>query len=149
MPSVSNHSFVADFLKNVLNRGDYFWMGPYEPDHLFFASDFPQPGKFPTLLPQFRESDYLKNDFLKQFETTLPKVIIFKHQASIFMTPAEEFGRFFLDWLDKKYISVEKIKGISVLRSPSEFDLKTDLYIRGDVQNEILKKLKEKSYLSY
>lgn len=149
MPQVSDHSFVTDFLKDILNEGDYFWIGPYEPDHQFLSSDFPQPGKYPTLLPQFRENDYLKNDFLKQFEINSPKVIIFKHQASIFMTPATDFGKFFLDWLADKYTSVEKMKEITVLRSPSEFDLKTDLYIRNDVQDEILKKLKEKGYLSY
>lgn len=149
MPAVSNYSFLADFLKDILNKGDYHWIGPYEPDHQFFAADFPQSGKYPTLLPQFRENDYLKNDFLKQFETNSPKVIIFKHQASIFMTPAGEFGKFFLDWLADKYTSIEKIKGISVIRSPSEFDLKTDLYIRNDIKEEILRKLKEGGYLSY
>ena len=149
IPSVTDQSFVAEFLKGILNKGDLFWIGPYEPDHEFFAVDFRLPGKYPTLLPQFREDDYLKKDFLKQFEKNPPKVIIFKHQASIFMTPADEFGRFFLDWLDDKYTSVEKIKTVSVVGSPSEFDLKTDLYIRNDVKEEILSRLKEKRYLSY
>lgn len=149
MPSVANHSSVAQFLEDIIEKDDFFWIGPYEPDHEFFAADFRLPGKYPTLLPQFRENDYLKKDFLKQFEKNPPKVIIFKHQASIFMTPADEFGKFFLKWLADKYTPVEKIKTVSVVRSPSEFDLKTDLYIRNDVKEEILRKLKARGYLSY
>lgn len=149
MPSISNQSFVALFLSEILNKGDYFWIGPYEPDHEFFASDLRLPGKYPTLLPQFKENDYLKNDFLKQFTISMPKVIIFKHQASIFMTPADDFGQFFLSWIKDKYTPIEKIKGVTILKSPSEFDLRTDLYLRDDLKSELLFKLREKGYLSY
>lgn len=147
MPSITNHSFVADFIDMIIDQGDYFWIGPYEPHHVFFVKKGKLPGKYPTLLPQFRENDYLKTSFLSQFEKNPPTVLIFKHEASIFSTPADEFGRFFLDWLDQRYVSVEQIKGITVLKSPSEFNLKSDLYLLKDKKDILLQRLRQFGYL--
>jgi hypothetical protein len=105
------------------------------------------PGKFPTLLPQFRESEYFSREFLKQFEINKPKLIIYKHSASIFMTPAMEFGKFFVDWMEGKYISIERIKGITILKSPETFTLNTDVYLLISEQDALLRQLEDKGYI--
>ncbi|MCX6731219.1 MAG: hypothetical protein NTZ55_05205, partial [Candidatus Roizmanbacteria bacterium] len=103
MPSIYDHAPTAFFINEVLKKDDYYWIGPYEPNEEFFVKGAKLPGKFPTLLPQFRESDYFSSEFIKQFETNKPKLIIYKHEASIFGTPALEFGKFFTDWMEGKY----------------------------------------------
>jgi hypothetical protein len=147
MPTIPNRSFAADFVETLIDRGDYFWIGPYEPHHEFFVKKGKLPGKYPTLLPQFREDEYLKSSFLSQFEKNPPAIVIFKHESSIFATPADEFGRFFLDWMENRYVAIEKIKGVEVLKSPSEFNLRTDLYLLKEKEGVLLQRLRDFGYI--
>lgn len=149
MPSIYDHAPTAFFINEILGKGDYYWIGPYEPNEEFFVKNAKLPGKFPTLLPQFRESKYFSSEFIKQFETHSPKLIIYKHEASIFGTPALEFGKFFTDWMGDKYISLENIKGLVVLKSPETFTMRTDVYLLKSEQNNLLKKLAESGYIKY
>lgn len=149
MPSIYDHAPTAFFINEILGKGDYYWIGPYEPNEEFFVKSAKLPGKFPTLLPQFRESEYFSSEFIKQFETHNPKLIIYKHEASIFGTPALEFGKFFTDWMGEKYISLENIKGLVVLKSPETFTMRTDVYLLKSEQNNLLKKLAESGYIKY
>ncbi|MFH0773505.1 MAG: hypothetical protein V1922_04305 [bacterium] len=149
MPSIYDHAPTAFFINEILKNGDYYWVGPYEPNEEFFVKGAKLPGKFPTLLPQFRESEYFSNGFIKQFETNNPKLIIYKHEASIFGTPALEFGKFFTDWMEGKYISLENIKGkgLMVLKSPETFNMRTDVYLLKSEQDTLLRRLVEKGYI--
>ncbi len=147
MPSIYDHAPTAYFLNEILNKGDYYWIGPYEPNEEFFVINAKLPGKFPTLLPQFKESEYFSNEFIRQFETNSPKLIIYKHEASIFGTPSLEFGKFFTDWMDKKYISLEHIKGLVALKSPETFNMRTDVYILKSEQDILLLRLIDKGYI--
>ena len=78
MPSVYNFSYVANFIDQIIKKDEYYWIGPYEPHHEFFVKNGRLPGKYPTLLPQFRENDYLKNDFLSQFNRNKPLILRLK-----------------------------------------------------------------------
>ena len=65
------------------------------------------------------------------------------------MTPALEFGSFFIDWMKNKYTSIENIKGVEVVQSPSSFNMRTDVYILNSQKEQILNKLQEKGYISF
>ena len=147
MPSINDNPPSALFLNEIMRKGEYYWIGPYEPNEEFFVKEAKLPGKFPTLLPQFRESEYFSREFIKQFENNPPKLIIFKHEASIFGTPAVEFGKFFLDWMEGKYISLENIKGVTILKSPETFTMKSDVYLLKSEKEIFLKRLVEKGYI--
>jgi hypothetical protein len=148
MPRIYDTSHAANFIEEITDEGDIYWMGPYEPHHVFFVDNRTLPGKFPSLLPQFREDPVFADAFLDQFKNNPPKIIIFKGEASIFNTPSTEFGQFFLDWMKDKYVRIEDLAEYEELRSPSEFNLKADLYINREHQEEVLKKLREKGYIS-
>jgi hypothetical protein len=77
----------------------------------------------------------------------MPKIIIYKNQASIFNTPALEFGSFFIDWMDDKYTQLEHIERATLIKNPSLFDLKTDLYILNKDMDMLLKKLEQAGYV--
>lgn len=149
MPGIYDVAYTASFTDEIIEANDYFWIGPYEPHEAFFVRKGRLPGKFPTLLPQFREDHFFKSEFLRQFENNPPKIIIYKHEASIFMTPAMEFGAFFVDWMKAKYTSIENISGLKIEKSPSSFNLKTDLYIRNEDKEHVLQKLKSTGYITY
>ena len=145
MPGIYDLSYTADFLAKVLPKNDYYWVGPYEPHEEFFVRNGRLPGKYITLLPQFRESEYFSKTFIEQFETHPPTIVIYKHMASIFGTPSEQFGAFFLRWLDKGYIRLLDMSYVGV-NSPSSFDINTDLYIRKDKAEEVLLLLQQNGY---
>jgi len=147
MPSIFNFSYMAQFIDELVDSNEYYWIGPYEPQEMFYVKKGKLPGKYPSLLPQFREDDYLRNDFIKQMENNRPKIIIFRHEASIFGTPALEFGKFFTDWMETRYTALEKVKGIETLKTPSSFNIRTDLYVRNDQIGEVLQRLKDNGYI--
>lgn len=147
MPHIYDRADTAEFIDQILEPGDFFWVGPYEPQEEFFVKKARLPGKYPTLLPQFREDEYLRGSFIKQFEINKPLMIIFRHDASIFMTPSLEFGAFFTDWMKDKYTSIEKIGGIKVLKSPSTFNLATDLYLLNSKKRGLIEKLEKNGFI--
>jgi len=146
MPSINDNPPSALFFNEITQRDEYYWIGPYEPNEEFFIHA-KLPGKFPTLLPQFRESEYFSSEFIKQFEKNNPKVIVYKHEASIFGTPAVEFGKFFMDWMEGKYVSIENIKGVTVLKSPETFTMRSDVYLLKSEKDILLKRLVDKGYI--
>jgi hypothetical protein len=148
MPSIANVHFTANAMNQIVRKGDYFWIGPYEPDAEFFVKQGMLPGKYPTLLPQFRENEYLKKSFIEQFEKHPPQYIIFKGDASIFNTPSTVFGEFFLNWMKGKYEKVEEIKNVEVLYDvPNTFNMKSDLYIKIDQEQELVQRLKDAGFI--
>jgi hypothetical protein len=147
MPSIYDSSQTKELIDSVIENGDYFWVGPYEPNELFYIDKGRLPGKYPTLLPQFRENEFTKTTFIEQFEKTKPKIIIYKNEASVFNTPALIFGEFFINWMSDKYTQLEKIKEVEVIKNPSFFNLKTDLFILNENKNTILNKLKESGFI--
>ncbi len=122
-------------------------MGPYEPSELFYIDKGKLPGKYPTLLPQFRENEVTKKAFIGQFEKTMPKIIIYKNEASVFNTPALIFGEFFVNWMSDKYTQIEKIKEANVIKNPSFFNLKTDLFILNKDKDILLERLQNAGYI--
>ena len=147
MPSIFDSSQTKDLIGSLIEDGDYFWIGPYEPNEIFYAGKGKIPGKYPTLLHQFRESETLKTEFIKQFENNTPKVIIYNNQASIFNTPSLEFGKFFMEWMSDKYTQLEDIKEAHLLKNPSFFDLKSDLFLLNNNKEELLKRLESTGYI--
>lgn len=147
MPSIYDSSQTKDLIGSLIDDEDYFWIGPYEPNEIFYANKGKIPGKYPTLLPQFRESEVLKTEFIKQFENNTPKVIIYKNQASIFNTPALEFGKFFMEWMSDKYTQLEDVKEMELLKNPSFFDLKSDLFLLNKDKQNLLEKLENAGYI--
>lgn len=147
MPSIYDNPPTALFINEIMSNGEYYWIGPYEPNEEFFVRHAKLPGKFPTLLPQFMQSEYFSSEFIKQFNTNTPKLIVYKHEASIFGTPSIEFGKFFLDWMESRYISIEHIKGVTVLKSPETFTMRSDVYLLKSEEKELLKRLVDKGYI--
>ncbi|OGK20548.1 hypothetical protein A3C23_05110 [Candidatus Roizmanbacteria bacterium RIFCSPHIGHO2_02_FULL_37_13b] len=147
MPSIYDLAPSASFTDEIIGNNDYYWMGPFEPQEMFFVKKAKLASKYPVLLPQYKENGFLKNDFINQLDKTRPTLIIFKTDMGIFMTPAEKFADFLLVWMSDKYTLLEKIPNIKILKSPSSFTLGHHLFIRNDKQEQILMKLKKRGYI--
>lgn len=148
LPTIHNAGPAATFMDEILDQGDFYFIGPYEPNESFYVQKGIVIGKHPSLLPQFRESEELRASYLKQFEDKPPRIFIFKQSASIFQTPALEFGKFFLDWASDKYTRLEEIDGVEVLKNPTGLDLKGDLYVQNSQTDSVLQKLIDRGYIS-
>lgn len=146
MPSIADKSFTAEFINDVIGEEDYYWVGPYHPEDVYFVEKGKLPGKYYFMMPQFGEHDYFKNDFISQFETNTPSVIIFRHEDSIFNTPADKFAGFLLDWIDTKYEKLDE-KEVEILKSPSTFNIRTDFYILNEDKEEVLQRMRDTGYI--
>jgi hypothetical protein len=131
LPPTTNISDIADFVTRWIEPSDTYWIGPYEGHHAFYVKKGQTAGKYPSLLPQFRENDFLRNDFLHEMEKANPKMIIFHHEASIFQTPAIEFGAFFLDWMKGKYVNCVEAR-VECKSVVSGINVHEDVYLRLD-----------------
>lgn len=149
LPSIRNEGDYASFINELINSNDYYWMGPYEPHEEFFVKKGKIAGKYISLLPQFKQNEYLRKNFIEQFDKNLPAIIVFKKDTGIYLTPAYQFGDFFLDWMKSKYTALEEINNIKILKSPTSLKLGSHLYLRNDRKDEILKKLKKNGYIQY
>lgn len=147
IPSVYDIKDASTFVNEITGPEDKYWIGPYEPHQLFYVPLNQLPAKYPSLLPQFSESEYFSSDFIKQMSDANPAVIIFKHDVSIFNTPSDKFGAFFINWMSDKYQTIDSTEAYDELRSPSAFKLGGDLYIRNDLFEEKLAKLVELGYI--
>ena len=143
MPSIIDRSDIATFMNSILRDDDYYWVGPYQPEDAFFIEKGQLPGRYFHLLPQFKESEFFKNDFIAQFEKNRPKYIVYRHDASIFMTPADEFGDYFIEWMDGKYVLLKNMKDIEIVKSYDAFDINGELYILKSEQEELVQRLLE------
>jgi len=133
LPPTTNISDIADFVTRWIEPSDTYWIGPYEGHHAFYVKKGQAAGKYPSLLPQFRENDFLRNDFLHEMEKANPKMIIFHHEASIFQTPANEFGAFFLDWMKGRYINCVEAKA-DCKSEVSGINVREDVYVRSNAK---------------
>lgn len=131
LPPTTNISDIADFVTRWIEPTDTYWIGPYEGHHAFYVKRGQTAGKYPSLLPQFRENDFMRNDFLHEMEKANPRMIIFHHEASIFQTPANEFGAFFLDWMKGKYVNCVEAK-IACKSEVGGINVREDVYLRLD-----------------
>lgn len=147
LPSVYEIKDASTFVNEFIPSDQIYWMGPYEPHQLFYTPVSQLPGKYPTLLPQFREDEYFKSTFLEQFEKSDPAVIIYRHDASVFNTPADVFGEFFLDWMDSRYTTIDSLKKYTVQKSPTAFQIGGELYMRNDILDSMLAELESKGYI--
>lgn len=137
---IVSYSPVAEYIDRLIEPGDYYWVGPFEAHNHFFVKEGKLASKYPSLLPQFAESEYLKRDFLSEMEKSKPALIIFKHAMGIFGTPADKFGAFFIEWMRDKYVSCKEQKA-PCSQNLRDFDVVGDIYVRKD-RMEILNKLK-------
>ncbi len=149
MPGINDKSPTAQVINAVMaGRNAAYWVGPYEPHHQFFVTSARLPGRYVSLLPQFREDPYFRDGFIEQFEKSKPELVVFKHLASIFNTPSETFGAFFLEWMNGKYVRMQDVPGIHVERSPETFEMGSDVYLRQDIADDLLNQFIAAGYVS-
>lgn len=147
MPGIYDLAYTADFIDDLVKDNEYFWIGPYDPNEIFYVKNGKLPGKFISLMPQFAEDESMRKSFLSQFEANPPTIIILRQEESLFMTPMLEFSQFFIDWMKGKYFRIEEIPEVQVIKSPSSINIRRDVWIRTDQKEEILSRMKEKGYL--
>lgn len=146
MPSIYDRSDVSLFLNEILDKDDYFWMGPYEPQEIFFVKKGKLPGKYISLMPQFRQNDEIKKNFIGQFENNPPAVIILKTDTGIFGTPTIQFADFFIEWMKSRYILFADLNE-TVLKNPTSLKLNSHLYLLNSEKDKIILSLKKAGYI--
>ncbi len=147
LPMIANRGFIAESINEILEPGQTSFIGPYEPQEFFYLNTR-FAGRHPSLLPQFREGDELRASFLADIERQNPALVVYRQEASVFGTPSLEFGAFFLEWMQSRYTRLEKVPGIEVLRNPTNANLRSDLYLRNDIKENLLQTMQAKGFIT-
>lgn len=153
MPLIYDRPRLAPIINTVVSKDDYMWIGPFEFEDLFYAEG-KIPSKYHILIYGIGASDKIRAEMLSDFEKNKPKVIMFDSQFVYLGKSVNSYGKFFMDFLKKHYITLLRYKeGNVVYRSiapihPGEkIDIESKLYIRKDVIDEVVERLLRANYI--
>lgn len=152
-PLIYDRPVIAPVLEGITNEDDYVWAGPFEFEELFYL-DRKVPSNYIILLPEFAKSPRIQEKMMSDFETNPPKVMYFDKQYSIRGYLPEDFAPFFMDFIEKNYITLDSFSlkedkiYTSNLPKDLHFDFETKLFIRRDAQDEVIDKLIEWGFVT-
>ncbi len=148
VPLIYDRPQIANTVNAVTNRDEYCWVGPFEFEEMFYL-DCKLPSKYHWILPQFAGIPQIKSELISEFSKNRPRVIVYNRQYSAFGQSAD-FSGFFLEWLDKNYISLKDI-GPNKYRFNSgnteNFNLDESFAIDRSKEEETVKILLEKGLI--
>jgi hypothetical protein len=132
-PLIYDRSQIAPIINKLVSPGEFFWIGPFEFEELFYATG-KIPSRYHVLLPAMGKAEEIKKTFLSDFQKNKPKVIYFDRQCFILGSNPEMYAQFFLDFLDQEYVTLSKYKRggkqyVSAVPISEHVNLKTNLYL--------------------
>lgn len=124
---------IAPIVNSLVAPADYAWIGPFEFEELFYLNA-QIPSKYMILLPAFGSAPEIQQKMLSDFQKNPPKIIYFDKRFFILGRSPEMYAQFFLDYLNKNYITLyqyrkDKTVYKSSLPIDNRIDLETKLYI--------------------
>lgn len=142
---------IAPIINSIVTKNDYALIGPFEFEELFYMNA-KLPTKYQILIPGMGKSPEIQEEMLREIEETKPKVIYFDKRFHILGSSPEMHGKFFLNYLDEKYITLlgyttDEGQVYSKIPIDSKVDLETKLYIRKENVEEILDTLIKNNYI--
>lgn len=153
MALVYDRPKLAPVVNTVVDRNEYMWIGPFEFEELLYANG-KLPSKYHILIAGIGYSDRLRVEMLSDFNKNKPKVIFFDKNFNYLGRDVNDYGKFFVDFLDRNYTTLLSYKkkdfvyrSVSPIHVNEKLDLESKMYIRKDKVDEVINKLLEKNYI--
>ncbi|MBI2022283.1 hypothetical protein HYS97_00320 [Candidatus Daviesbacteria bacterium] len=140
---------VSPFLNSLINKEDYFLIGPFDPESNFYAKG-KVASKYYFFVPAMDKSVKIREELNLDIERNKPKIVIFNTEYSIF---GIEPGKDFIKKLKNSYTNLEDIKSKIQYKNKIKFigffryDLERHFFIRKDALDEVLKRMESAGYL--
>ncbi|MBI2031276.1 MAG: hypothetical protein HYT08_01540 [Candidatus Levybacteria bacterium] len=151
MPLIYDRPRFTPLIETVTDKDDYAWIGPFEFEELFHLNR-KIPSKYHILIRGIGLSEKMRNEMLSDFNTNMPKVILFDKDFTYITYKAYTYSDFFLDFLNQNYIKLSDVKkrGDLIYFFPDRLypgNLADILYIRKDSVDQVVKILLQKNYI--
>ena len=104
-PLIYDRPQLAPIMNRLVTNKDYMWIGPFEFEELFYAQG-KLPSKYHILIPGIGKSASVQKQMIADFINHKPKVILFDRRFFILGGSPEQFGQFFLDFLNQYYVTL-------------------------------------------
>ncbi len=150
-PLIYDRPIVAPVINAVVSPGDYMWIGPFAFEDLFFSNGN-IPSKYQILIPDMGEAPDIQQQMLADFQAHKPKIIYFDREFYVLGKDPDEYGQFFINFLNSNYITLYNYKNgntkyVSIPPVTLQLDLEKKLYIDKDDKQEVIKKLEQANYI--
>ena len=150
-PLIYDRPIVAPVINAVVSPGDYMWIGPFAFEDLFFSNGN-IPSKYQILIPDMGEAPDIQQQMLADFQAHKPKIIYFDREFYVLGKDPDEYGQFFINFLNINYITLYNYKNgntkyVSIPPVTLQLDLEKKLYIDKDDKQEVIKKLEQANYI--
>jgi hypothetical protein len=144
-PLIYDRPQVAPVINKLVSRDEFFWIGPFAFEELFYAQG-KVPSKYHILLPAMSKSEEIKQVVLDDFQRHKPKVIYFDRECYILGSNPEMYAQFFLDFLDWEYVTLNQYEQggkqyLSTIPMTEKVNLETNLYLDKDRATEVIQDL--------
>jgi len=145
LPLIYDQPQLAPIINKLIDKNDFMWIGPFEFEELFYSKGR-LPSRYHILIPGMGKSPKIQKEIIADFNLNKPKVIMFDKRFFILGASPMEYGQFFLDFLEKNYVTLisyrqGNVRYVSALPVNERLDLETKLYINKENIDEIIQKL--------
>lgn len=149
---IYDRSDIAPVMNKIINKDEYTWIGPFNFEDLFYLNA-KVASRYQIFIPGLGAAPEVRKPFISEFERTKPKAIWFQKNFFILGRSPEMYGRFFIDYLNSYYITLNNYyeNGVhykSLLPINEKFDPETMLYIRRENKDEIIKRLLNNNFIT-
>jgi hypothetical protein len=144
-PLIYDRPIIAPIINQLIAVNEPVWVGPFDFKELFYIHGRPA-SRYHIFIPGMGYSPEIRRSFIEDLEKSKPSIIYFQKNFFILGRSPEMYGQFFLDYLQKRYVTLEQLnenerKYISLVPVTDKIDLETRLYIRKEKISYILEKL--------
>jgi len=144
-PGIYDEPVVAPIINKIVNKNDYFWIGPFEFQELLYING-KLPSKYHWFLPAHERSTKIKNEFTADLLKNRPKLIVYKEDLSYFSTDAHSFNYPIVNFLREYYFRLEDLEKLGQKYRPTitnlhNFDIAVNFYYDKNRKEEIIKNL--------
>lgn len=145
-PKIYDRPKIAPILNEITTKDDFVWVGPFAYEELYYLNG-KNPSRYHVLLPGMGKSSKIQKEFLVDFENNKPEVMYFDKRFFILGASPEQYGQFFLSFLNKNYTSLyeyEKDGQAFTSTNDTSLDINGKLYLLNSDKDRIVEKMLEK-----
>ena len=144
-PLIYNYPDLAPILNQIIKPGDYYWVGPFEFQNLWYIKNGLPASKYQILNAGEMRSERIKQSLISDFEKNKPNIVWFDKNFFILGSTAAKDAPEFVNFLNKNYITLYTYREGNykyISKIPIDrIDLETKLYIPKANKDEIIKRL--------
>lgn len=147
-PAIYDAPKVSPLINHIVEKDSYAWIGPFGFEELYYLNP-KVPSRYQILLPGMGASTSIPPELLSEFNANKPEVIYFDKDQFILGNNPSIYGKFFVDFLNDNYTTLDKEEGYIYTPNVDQSLLfGQKLFIRNDIKEDIINRMIEKGMVT-